>query len=54
MSGEFYKDLFNIMHEKECKNVSKREMKDYIKNYRNGNIPMSKETCINIMYIVNI
>ena len=29
---------------KACKNVSKREMKDYIKNYRNGNIPMSDET----------
>ena len=44
MSGKFYKEIFESMHEEACKNVSKREMKDYIKNYRNGNIPMSDET----------
>lgn len=44
MSGKFYKEIFESMHEEVCKNVSKREMQDYIKNYRNGNIPMSDET----------
>nr|DAX93306.1 MAG TPA: hypothetical protein [Caudoviricetes sp.] len=28
MSGEFYKGLFNTMHEKECKDKSKSEMKN--------------------------
>lgn len=28
MSGEFYKDLFNTIHEEECKDKSKSEMKN--------------------------
>lgn len=33
MSGEFYKDLFNTMHEKECKDKSKSEMKKIYKRF---------------------
>ena len=53
MIGEFYKDLVNSRYEQEF-NKSKSEMKKYIKDFKSGSIPMSKETCINIMYIVNI
>lgn len=28
MSGEFYKDLFHTIHEEECKDKSKSEMKN--------------------------
>lgn len=44
MSGKFYKDLFNTIHEEECKDKSKSEMKKYIKDFKLGSIPMSKET----------
>ena len=42
--ASFIKKYLNQCNEEVCKNVSKREMQDYIKNYRNGNIPMSDET----------
>ena len=29
MSGKFYKEIFESMHEEACKNVSKREMEIY-------------------------
>lgn len=53
MSGEFYKDLLNSRYEQEF-NKCKSEMKKYIKDFKSGIIQMSKETCINIGYIVNI
>lgn len=43
MSGEFYKDLVNRRYEQEF-NKSKSEMKKYIKDFKLGIIPMSKET----------
>lgn len=51
MSGEFYKDLLNSRYEQEFNsryeqefNKCKSEMKKYIKDFKSGIIPMSKET----------